>query len=375
MSVAGTNGAAPVWRPTGPETELLRAGLWQPQRGLPAWRHWRRRQGDLDEVEAGAQRLLPLVYRNLLGHVDGPDVGLLKVLYRRAWTTNQFNLRAGRRAISALEAAGIETLVLKGAALGAAHYRDPGARPMADFDLAVPPGSVRAALAALEQTGFTSRADDAADLLRTRHSESIVDEDGFDVDLHAGVIWRPGLERLFWEGAVQLELGGLKTLSLCPADLLFHVCVHGAAWNEVRPIRWAADAYKVIESSEGDLDWGRLADLAISSRLTLPLAEALRYLGQELEAPVPPGTAARLESAPVAFSERRAYKALARPPSPRRSAYMLWWIWERYRAQAGIDAERPNPIGFIRYMQGFWALENPGRVPLEAGRRLLRRRA
>jgi hypothetical protein len=370
--MSARNGA-PVWRPTGAETELLRAGLWEPERALPAWDRWRSKQGRLDEVEPGAHRMLPLVYRNLLGRVEDPDATELKGIYRRSWTVNQMCLRAGRRAIAALSAAGVDTLVLKGAALSAAHYRDPGVRPMADFDLAVPPGNVREALSALEGAGFSARSPDAAELLRIRHSESLVDPDGFDVDLHAGVIWRPGLESLFWEGAVPLEIGGNQTLNLCPADLLFHVCVHGAAWNEMRPLRWAADAHKVVVTADGRLDWERLTGLAISSRLTLPMAVALRYLGEELDSPVPAEALARLDAAPVTFSERRAYDALAIPPSPRRSTYMLWWIWERYRAQAEIDSERPNPIGFIRYLQGFWGMERLGRVPLEAGRRLLRR--
>ena len=370
----GRNGAGPVWVPTGEETELLRSALWDGETAVPSWLRWRSRQEDLDSVETGAHRLLPLVYRNLLGHVGEPDASSLKAIYRRSWTTNQFIFRTGRSALEALATAGIDTLVLKGAALGVAHYRDVGARPMADFDIAVPPQSVRGALAALEGAGFTPRSEDAAELLSIRHSESIEGPDGFDVDLHAGVIWRPGLERSFWEAAVPLEVGGTMTLDLCPADLLFHVCVHGAAWNEVRPLRWAADAHKVITSSGERLDWDRAAELAASSRLTLPLAEAFRYLARELEAPVPAAILARLENAPVAFSERQAYEALARPPSPLRSAYMLWWIWERYRGQAEIDRRRPNPVGFLRYLQGFWALENAGRVPVEAGRRLLRKR-
>ena len=368
----GRNGD-PVWRPTADETELLRACLWEPSRGVDHWHRWRAGKGGLDRVEPGAQNLLPLAYRNLLGHLNGGEAEVLKAIYRRAWTRNQFTLRAGRRALAALGAAGIETIVLKGAALGVAHYRDPGARPMADFDLAVPPGSVREALGVLEAAGFEARADDAVELLRIRHSESLVDADGFDVDLHIGVIWRPGLERRFWEGAVPLEISGLRTLSLSPADLLFHVCVHGAAWNAVRPIRWAADAHKIADSGRG-LDWDRIAELALSSRLTLPLAVALRYLESSLETPVDAATIERLEGARVGFSERRAYDALAMPPSPRRSAYMVWWVWERYRAQAEIDSRRPGPLGFIRYVQGFWDLENPGRVPLEAGRRLVRRR-
>ena len=161
---------------------------------------------------------------------------------------------------------------------------------------------------------------------------------------------------------------------LNPADQLIHVCAHGAAWNPIHPVRWAADAYKIVEASGEELDWGRLVAMAERGRLTLPVRDTLALLAEDLEAPIPGQALEALSSVPVTAGERRAHEALAQPPSSRRSLAMLSWFWERHRAQAELDGERPGPRGFIRYLAGFWGLERTSQVPGYAARRLLRRR-
>jgi len=161
---------------------------------------------------------------------------------------------------------------------------------------------------------------------------------------------------------------------LDPADQLLHVCAHGAAWNPIHPLRWAADAFKVIEVAGERLDWERLVEMARRGRLTAPFADSLAFLAEDLEAPVPDAARRALAQTPVSRAERRAHEALAQPPSSRRSLAMLAWFRERHRAQAALDGTKPGFTGFVRYMQGFWGLERPSQVPAYAARRLLRRR-
>jgi hypothetical protein len=355
---------------------LLRACLWEGQAALGAWAEWRHREPDLDTIEPGSYRLLPLLYRNLGPDqlVDDPDAARLKGVYRRSWAANQLGLRAGRRAIEALHAAGLEALVLKGAALLGSAYDDPGARPMGDVDLAVPPERIGEAVRLLGEAGFAASEDDPEGLLSVRHSLALHDADGQEVDLHRGMLWRPGLDTEFWQGSIEANVGGVRVRILNPADQLLHVCAHGAAWSPVPPIRWAADAFKVIEAA-AEVDWERLLAMARRGRFTLPLADALACLAGDLKAAVPEGVLRQLSQAPASARERRAHEALAQPPSSRRSLAMLSWFWERHRAQAHLDGEKPRPAGFIRYMQGFWGLERPSQVPAHAVRRLLRRRS
>jgi len=52
---------------------------------------------------------------------------------------------------------------------------------------------------------------------------------------------------------------------------------------------------------------------------------------------------------------------------------MLWWFWERHRAQSELEGTRTTPAGLVRYLQGFWGLERPTQVPGYALRRVFRR--
>lgn len=384
--------ARAAWLPTPRQLLLLRACLWEGDAALAAWAEWRGGEPDLARVERGSMRLLPLAYLNLGPELAGdPDAGWLKDVYRVNWAATQISLRAGRRAIEALRAMGIEVLLLKGAALISAFYRDPGGRPLGDVDIAVPPARVADAVRALRAAGFAPVEDEPERLLATRHSLAFRDRDGREVDLHRGMLWRAGLDDEFWRGSVEREVDGARVRILDRADQLLHVCAHGAAWNPVHPVRWAADAFKVLEApkafqapaepsrapglAEEGVDWDRLVAMAELGRLSLPLGEALAYLAAELGAPVPAKAIDELGAMPVSGSERRAHEAIARAPSSRRSAAMLWWFWERHRAKARIDGKRPTPAGMVRDMQGFWGLERASLVPGHAARRLLRRRA
>jgi hypothetical protein len=355
---------------------LLWASLWQGEKALTAWAEWRSGEPDLAKVEPGSLRLLPLLYRNLGPQLaDDPDAARLKDIYRGSWTANQLGLRIGRRAIEALQAAGIEVLALKGAALIGSAYGDLGARPMGDVDLAVPPPRVGDAVQALRGAGMTATENRPERLLAARHSLAFSNPGGQEVDLHRGMLWRPGLDAEFWRGSIEAEVAGARVRILNPADQLLHVCAHGAAWNPVHPVRWAADAFKVIEVAGAQLDWQRLVSMARGGGLTVPTREALDVLAEDLEAPVPEDIRRELSRAPVTRAERRAHGALAQPPSWRRSVAMITWFRERHRAQAELDGEPTGLAGFVVYMQGFWGLERPSQVPAHALRRVLRRRA
>ncbi len=364
-----------AWLPTPRQLPLLRACLWNGERALSAWEEWRGGEPDLAKAEPGSLRLLPLLYRNLGPQLAGdPAAAWLKDAYRGSWTANQLGLRVGRRAIDALQAAGSEVLVLKGAALIGPVYEDPGARPMGDVDLAVPPPRIGEAVRVLQGAGLTAIEGDPERLLAARHSLAFRDPGGQEVDLHRGMLWQPTLDEEFWRGSVEAEVAGARVRILNPADQLLHVCAHGAAWNPVHPVRWVADSFKTVEAGGWELDWQRFAAMARRGSLAAPIAAALDVLADDLEAPVPEGVRAELSRVPVSRTERRAHEALARPPSSRRSLAMLSWFRERHRAQAALEGERPRLTGFVVYMQGFWGLDRPSQVPAHALRRLLRRR-
>lgn len=366
----------PAWLPSRHQLLLLRACLWEGDAALTAWRDWRRDLPDLASLDRGSHRLLPLAYRNLGASslAGDPDAQALRDAYRRSWTANQLVLRGAREAIDALRAAGHEVLALKGAALlGSAYGDDAGARPMADVDLAVRPERAAEAARALAAAGFLPAAPEPERQLTVRHSIAFVGTRGVEVDLHRGMLWLAGLEEEMWRSSIEGEVAGAPVRILAPPDQLLQVCAHGAAWNPTHPVRWAVDAFKVLERAGGEFDWARLIAQAARGRLALPLRQALSCLAEELAAPVPAEALEELVAIPVSRGERLAHGAIGRPPSPRRSLAMLWWFWEAHRAQAQLERRRPTPVGLFRHLQEFWGLEHPSRMPDYAMRRLLRR--
>jgi len=103
----------------------------------PAWQAWRAAV-DPQQLDIGSHRLLPLLYHNLraLGVAD-PSLPYYKAVYRQTWYKNNTLFYQMAAVLTALQAAGLDTLVLKGTPLAIQYYQDIGLRPMGDFDLLV----------------------------------------------------------------------------------------------------------------------------------------------------------------------------------------------------------------------------------------------
>ena len=72
------------WLPSPAQTLLLRASLLDDAAAQQAWREFRK-LADLDTVDAGSHRLLPLLVRRLsdVGE-DSPEMGRLRGIHRGA---------------------------------------------------------------------------------------------------------------------------------------------------------------------------------------------------------------------------------------------------------------------------------------------------
>ncbi|MSP93914.1 MAG: hypothetical protein EXR00_01485 [Alphaproteobacteria bacterium] len=110
----------------------------------------------LETADRGSLRLMPLVYSNLARcGLGDSSMAALKERYIRTRYANRELLRHLARLLLLFESRTIPTLVLKGAALGALVYRDPGLRPMADLDVAVPHSHASQATTLLLQSNWS----------------------------------------------------------------------------------------------------------------------------------------------------------------------------------------------------------------------------
>jgi hypothetical protein len=291
---------------------LIRAAMLADERGIAAWRDLR--QGfDVERVGLESYLLLPLLYRNL-SVLSGQEqlLSKLKSVYRHTWAGNQLLLRALADLVDSLEAAGIPTLVLKGAALLLNYYGDLGTRPMSEFDVLVPATARDRAFEILEGLGWSGPGERVKHLiLHYNHAIEFRGPDGRTVgNLH----WRlmsclrpqddlePSTDD-FWAATDSTEIFGTRSRTPSPGDLLLQTCVDGWRDGHVRLLS-AADALHILASSSERLDWDRLVGQASRRGAILPLRRTLEFL-TELDAAVP----------------ARVMEELVRPRVTRRQAY------------------------------------------------------
>src|SRR5437763_8711160 len=110
--------ASPGCWPDEREGLLLGAIYWESEKARNAWEAWRRAVCSRDRITYGESRLLAAAFRPVraLG-VDDQMLSLAGGLYRRNWYENQLAIHRLAKVVASLKAAGVEVLVLKGAAL------------------------------------------------------------------------------------------------------------------------------------------------------------------------------------------------------------------------------------------------------------------
>ena len=376
MTLRVGSAAGGCW-PTPEQELLLQAALLPGSRGVDAWREWSARV-DLDALDFGSHRLLPLLHRNLLGRVDDPRMPKYKGVYRYNLVKNRLLVHAAHPVLQAFHAAGIETLLLKGVALVLRYYQDPGLRPMDDFDVLVPAAHATAAMGILRDHGWTPLLDKPEQWIPIRHSTPFRDVTGRQIDLHWHVMWecwRGNADDEFWRAARAGDIEGLPTRTLDPTDQLFHVCVHGAEWNEIPPIRWVADATTVIRAAKGGIDWSRLVAHARHRRVTGPLQDCLAYLREALDEPVPIEVVRELRRTPRSWCERVRYRDRRRGPAAPTTREIVSSLWTDGSWLLSSTPARHAPLALARFVQNRWKVPSLRRLPLflvgRAARRLL----
>ena len=356
---------------------LLRAALLDGADGRRAWQEWQE-IADIEVLDTGSFRLLPLLYSNLLRlGVDDPVLPRLKGVYRHFWFRNQLLFHHMAKLMATFQQAEIPTLVLKGAPYSVLYYQDPAARPMGDFDLLIRPQDRDRALAILQAEHwqpiyYESFAGLTPGYLSYSTSHGFRDPDRRELDLH----WHlfsfcaaAECDRGFWERSVPLAFGAVATRTLSAGDHLLHACVHGAAWDEIPPIRWVADALLILRSAAAEIDWLTLLGEARHHQVTVPLRETCHYLRQRFDAPIPEAFLAGLRELPVIAAEEREFRARTQPLSARGPLLELWLLHRqasRWRRRAGVSCP---PFTYLRTMQYTAKRATLAELPLYAARR------
>lgn len=303
-------GRRPGCWPTADQDLLLRAALLQEASARDAWHAWSRKV-NVQTIDEGSFRLLPLVWENLLRSgtlSSSDDAGLparIRGVHRQSWYRNQLLFREVARTVQQLESDGVATALLKGVPLSLLYYRSDAARPMSDADILVRPRDVAAAVDVLRAHGWRPDYEPPGWPAEPRGSWSFQNRDGRELDLHWRAIGVPGSEdNASWEATEPLRVLNVETRAPGAADLLVHALVHGLRWNPVPSIRWAADAATIVRVAGEALDWDRVVKRARDARASAAVALGLGYLAQRLATPIPRTALTELQRASNSISAR-----------------------------------------------------------------------
>lgn len=348
---------------------LLKAALAPGDAAIAAFRAWRARF-DLDAIGYGARRLLPLAHANLrAAGCEDPLMGRIRGIRRFDWAHNQMLLLGAAHALSALKAAGIDTIVLKGAAMIAGWYRDAGLRPLGDVDILVPTAQARAAVETMALAGWRPEGTTARALcevhLRHLNAWGFGRAGGQAVDLHWHMLSQANqtdADAAFWSRAAPAQIAGQDTRVLCAEDQLFHACAHGMQARSADRFSWPADAAWILRMSGSGFDWDRVVALARQTRLTLQLAVCLRFLRDELELEVSDSAIEELHCAPSSPIERAELRLRPLPPDRVGRVGTALLALQDFRRRTGDLVHRPAAAALLPWAAETWGLDGTART-------------
>ncbi len=216
----------------------------------------------------------------------------------------------------AFNEAGVEVLLLKGAALNLTLYTRPDERAMDDLDLLVRPCDIEAACAALEGLGgLRGKSQVREDFFPKYHYEveyTLGRIYPVKIDLHVRP-FRPLRysqtvpESALWADAEVLDVGGAKMLHPSPDDMLIHLATHSAIHGNGRD-SWLKDIATWIERFGDQIDWARFVQKASSWRLHYAIQFALDVVEQKLGVTIPAEAKASLKGQRVTWPDRLTVK-------------------------------------------------------------------
>jgi hypothetical protein len=359
------NGLTGSFWPTDRQKLLLRAAICGGEASLRAWRRLRP-DFDLDALEAESSVLLPLVHRQLVAAgVQDPLLRKLRGMHQRTWYVNQLTLDRLAPALAAVQECDAEPLVVAGWELPAHYYGDFGVRAVANLELLVRPEHAGRAGQALVAAGWPS-------VSRSRHRASFKAPNGEECVIH-GLLFHEfdggdgsADTAELWDASAELDLKGIAARRLGASDELLHVCLRGARMGRWPTLMWLADAMAVLSSASAEIDWDRIVQSARRLRASLRLRDALVFLRDELDAPVPNHAVERLEQVSVQRRERFAHRATgARWP-------LIGPAPESLTQFVLTTADRNLPAALLRlpaFLRDEWSLERRSQVPLAAARK------
>lgn len=377
--------------PNAEQKLLISACLEANHLALDSYARWKE-QIDITCLDSDTSRLLPLLYKNISSYTDSDTLlPTLKDYYRLSWCRNQVLFNNLKKIISLFSQKGIDTLLLKGAALSHLCYRDVGTRMMEDVDILIPYTKIEDAITILDEQGYRfvpsyeiDRQFDVRNLplgfIEHNHAMNFFHSLNNSIDLHWYAVpdcVSPEIDKGFWSRAIVKSFNGVDTRFLNHEDMLLQICVHGysSGINDAPSIRWLLDAIMILRSKEGAFDWDQFYEEAKKRDRYVPVFEMLDYIKNEYGAFLPQfnfGSSPRNKIDDV-FNENSESKAQMRNTL----MFQLKKNLEQYRRYQMLNGQGfftiINPINLLEYVKSKFGFYSRSHVFSWVARRVSRK--
>ncbi len=247
-----------------------------------------------------------------------------KAVQRRVLVRNLFLFDELHRVLERLNAAAIEVVVLKGAALAEQLYPQ-GLRSFGDIDLLVRRESVPQAVEVLSASGYRPYGplphpggeDFRGEVACVKESERPA-----MIDLH----WTIGPQHSYsgrlkpddlWKRAAKARVAGVNALVLCREDMLLHLCLHLFHHSGDAYLTSACDIAELIYQYQDELDWESFLSRVFEYDVCLPVRYGLRKTVELFQPPVPRLVLERLETYRPGRLERAIFALATKAVGPR----------------------------------------------------------
>ena len=254
---------------------------------------WDKLQQTLD-----AEGLIPLVYQVIRNQNIIPtsiESKWQKVYYHNA-CRNTLLFKELATVLHTLKTAGVEVIVLKGAALAEMIYGNIAARPMSDLDLLIHPENLSLTRQVLAKLGYTATGVD----MQTGFTEEFRNEGTFYkqgivdiyIDLHWRLISPVYYQRRFgtdwfWETCLPVKINQSPALILgCEAEVLY-LCAHLMLHHDGKSLLWLHDIAAVINFYGEKIDWELVISKAKEYNLVLSLQKILWRVANDWNVSIP----------------------------------------------------------------------------------------
>lgn len=345
---------------------LLKAALLQGTVATDSWQQWKA-SVDIENLDQESYQLLPLLYGNLSAHdVTDEHMGRLKGVYRRSWCENQVMLQNLTTILHCFQAGGIDTLLLKAAALNLNSSGDNTLRMINFLDILVHPADALKAMSLLQKIGWQPQGKIPEKLGSFAHVLGFKNPSNQYLNLRWH-LFGDGLnqpaEKDFWNSAKLTQVGDASAYILSPTDGLFYICVAGGLWNRIMPANRIADAAILLGSSQSEIDWHRLITLAQTYHFVLPLKTMLLQLQDILNYPIPSSIVEKIQNLTVSQFEARESQIMAGKKTTVLERFLLRYF--QYCRTVNPDNYGIKLLGFPRYLQYIWGVKRLSQIPYQ----------